>query len=150
MAKQYSFYNVDLIIDGDVVTGFADGDSIITASRNREAHNQIVDARGSVVYNTIADLTGTITFSLLQVSDWNSKLREMIEVTQGVGLSGNAGTFKTIQVSITDKMGNTRVSGINGVILDQPSIIRGTGINTTEWNIAVERLLLDEGTSPEA
>lgn len=146
--KQYSFYNCDLLIDGEVVDGFADGDAIITASRAREAHNKIVDARGNVVYNTIADLTGEIGFSLLQVSDWNSKLRAKIEATQRVGLSGNAGVFLPFQVMLSDKMGNTVVNGINGIILYQPAIVRGTGINTVEWVISFERLLFEEGTVP--
>lgn len=143
--KQYSFFNVDLLIDGMPVTGFSDGNDIIMAARNREAHNKIVDARGDVVVNTVADLSGTIVFSLLQVSDWNSILRKKLEQTQGVGLSGNAATFLPMQVMMVDKMGKTKVTGINAWISQHPAIVRGSGINTVQWVIDIERLLFEEG-----
>lgn len=147
--KQYSFYNVDLLIDGQPVDGFSDSNSIITATRSREAHNKIVDARGKVVVNTIADLTGEFTFNLLQVSDWNAILRKKLEETQAVGLSGNATTFLPMQVMMSDKMGNTKVTGVNAFITQQPALVRGTGINDVRWVIQCERLLFAEGTLPE-
>lgn len=109
----------------------------------------IVDARGNAVVNTIADLTGTISFNLLQVSDWNAILRGKLEATQAIGLSGNAGTFLPMQVMLSDKMGGTKVSLINAFILEQPALVRGTGINEVRWSIRGERLLFDEGTVPE-
>lgn len=147
--KQYSFYNVDLLIDGQQVTGFSDSNDIISAARSREAHNKIVDARGNVVVNTIADLSGTIVFNLLQVSDWNSVLRAHLERTQATGLSGNAATFLPMQVMMSDKMGNAKVTGVNGWITQHPVLVRGTGVNTVQWTVDVERILFEEGTVPE-
>lgn len=147
--KQYSFFNVDLLIDGQQVTGFSDSNSIITAARSREAHNKIVDARGNVVVNTIADKTGTITFGILQNSDWNSILRAKLEQTQSVGLSGNAATFLPMQIMMSDKMGGTKVTGVNGWISAHPTLVRGSGINTVQWVIDVERLTFVEGITPE-
>lgn len=147
--KQYSFYNVDLLIDGEAVDGFTDTNSIITAARSREAHNKIVDARGKPVVNTIADLTGTITFTILQTSDWNAKLRSKLETTQATGLSGNAGTFVPMQIAITDKMGNSRVTGVNAWIAAHPTFVRGTGVNSVTWIIDMERIIFSEGTVPE-
>lgn len=138
-----------MLIDGEQVTGFTDSNAIITAARNREAHNKIVDARGNVVVNTIADLSGTITFSILQTSEWNSKLRAKLEQTQSVGLSGNAGTFVPMQIMMTDKMGNAQVTGVNAWIAAHPTLVRGTGINSVNWVIDMERILFVEGTVPE-
>lgn len=146
--KQYSFMNVDLIIDGEVVDGFSDSNAIITASRTREAHNMIIDARGNAAVNTIADLSGFVAFNLLQVSDWNAKLRAKIEETQAVGLSGNAGTFLPMQVMISDKMGDVLVTGLNGMLLEQPAITRGTGIVTVPWVVRCARVNFDEGNYP--
>lgn len=147
--KQYSFFNVDLLIDGSPVDGFADSNAIITASRNREAHNMIVDARGNPVVNTIADLTGIISFGLLQNSDWNAILRSKLERTQATGLSGNAATFLPMQVMLSDKMGGTKITGVNCVILAHPAIVRGSGITTNQWTLNCSRLLFSEGTTPE-
>lgn len=147
--KQYSFYNVDLLIDGQPVTGFSDSNTIITAARSREVHNKIVDARGKVVVNTIADKSGTITFGILQNSDWNSILRSKLDQTQSVGLSGNASTFIPVQVMMSDKMGGTKVTGTNGWISAHPTLVRGSGINTNQWVIDVERLTFVEGLVTE-
>lgn len=147
--KQYSFFNVDLLIDGQQVTGYADSNDIISCARSREAHNKIVDARGNVVVNTIADLSGTITFNLLQVSDWNSVLRAKLDQNQQVGLSGNAATFIPMQIMMSDKMGKAKVTGVNGWITQHPVLVRGTGVNTVQWTIDVERILFEEGTVEE-
>lgn len=146
--KQYSFYNVDLLVDGQAVDGFSDSNAIITASRSRESHNKIVDARGNVVVNTIADLSGTITFGLLQNSDWNQYMRERLELSQSVGLSGNAATFLPFQILLKDKMGGTKVNGVNCWVAAHPAIVRGTGINTVNWTIDCSRLLFVEGKTP--
>jgi len=63
-------------------------------------------------------------------------------------LSGNAGTFLPMQIMLSDKMGNTVVNGVNGVILAQPALVRGTGVNTVEWTVNCERLLFEEGVVP--
>lgn len=132
-----------------MVTGYSDSNSIITASRAREAHNKIVGARGEVVVNTIADRSGLITFSLLQTSDWNSTLRSRLELNQNTGLSGNAGTFLPMQILLSDKMGNDLVTGINGWISLHPTFTRGTGVNTVNWIIEVERINFAEGKTSE-
>ena len=72
--KQYSFYNVDLLIDGIPVEGFSDSNAIITATRDAPQHGKVMDARGKMVAITSADKSGTITFDLLQVSDTNQGL----------------------------------------------------------------------------
>lgn len=108
----------------------------------------IIDARGDAVVNTIADKSGFFAFNILQVSDWNSKLRSIVEYSQSTGLSSNAAYFVPVQGLISDKMGNTVVSGFNGVLLEQPAVVRGTGIVTVPWVIRFERVNFDEGQYP--
>lgn len=108
-----------------------------------------MDARGKVTVNTIADKSGSITFGLLQNSDWNSFLRSKLDLNQSVGLSGNAATFLPMQVMISDKMGGTKVTGVNGWIAAHPPIVRGSGINTLQWTLEFEQILFVEGKTDE-
>lgn len=147
--KQYSFYDVDLLIDGSRVDGFPAAQSVITARRNVPQHNPIIDAYGKLAVSTSADQSGTISFPLLQTGDWNEILYERAQLTQATGLSGNKSLWEPLQIQLVDKMGDVQVSGVNGAILKQPDIVRGVNFTTNMWVIYVERLSISTGSYPE-
>lgn len=147
--KQYSFYSVDLLIDGARVDGFTASQSIITARRNVPQHLPLTDAYGKAAIATTADLSGTISFPLLQTADWNEILYARSQFTQATGLSGNKSLWEPLQIQLVDKMGDILVDGINGAILQQPAISRGVGFTTNVWAIWVERLNIKTGSYPE-
>ena len=147
--KQYSFYAVDLLIDGDRVEGFTAGQSIITAQRSVPQHLDVIDAYGKMAVATTADLSGTISFPLLQVASWNERLYQKAQLTQATGLSGNKSLWTPMQIQIVDKMGDLLVNGVNGFIRHQPAVIRGVGITSNAWTIRVERLQFKAGEYPE-
>lgn len=147
--KQYSFYNTDLLIDGERVTGFTASQAIITARRNVPQHLPLMDAYGELAVATTADQSGTITFPLLQTADWNEILYSKAQITQATGLSGNKSLWQPIQVSLVDKMGDVLVTGVNGAILQQPAIQRGVSFTSNLWAIYVERLIISTGNYPE-
>lgn len=143
--KQYSFYNVDLLLDGIPVTGFTDNNSIISAGRTNVQHTKVIGARGEMSVATIADRSGRIVFTLLQTSDYNAVLNSRAILSQNTGLSGNRSTFQPIQAFMNDKMGLTVVSGVNGFIPVMPAIIRGTGIVSLSWTIEFEQIWFTNG-----
>ena len=145
--KQYSFYNVDLLIDGIPVEGFSDSNAIITATRDAPQHGKEMDARGKMVAITSADKSGTITFDLLQVSDTNQWLQLRAMQTHDAGTSGGTETFLPVQVMLNDKMGGNIATGVNGIITMHPGLIRGTGIATDTWVLQFEQLWLVRGQS---
>ena len=147
--KQYSFYNVDLIIDGVVISGFSDSAAIITASRSVPQHAKVMDARGKMVSVTTADKSGVITFDLLQTSDSNTFLQSRAVAAQNAGTQGNVEFFVPVQAFINDKMGSTVVSAINGFITMQPPVVRGTGITTNTWVLEFEQLTFVRGQTPD-
>lgn len=147
--KQYSFYNTDLLIDGARVDGFSAGQNIITARRNVPQHIPVVDAYGKLAVATTADLSGTISFPLLQTADWNEILYARAQLTQATGLSGNKSLWTPMQVQLVDKMGDVLVNGVNGAILQQPAIIRGVSFTSNMWNIYFERLQIKTGSYPD-
>ena len=144
--KQYSFYSVDLLIDGVAVTGFPTSNAIITADRASPQHLDVVGARGEMAVATVADQSGIIAFSLMQTSDWNLVMQARALLDQNTGLSGNVATFTPYQAMINDKMGSTLVTGVNGYTPKQPAIVRGVGIVNLNWTIRFEELFITRGT----
>lgn len=147
--KQYSFYNTDLLIDGSRVDGFTESNAVITARRNVPQHLAVFDAYGKMAVATTANLSGTITFPLLQTADWNEILYERAQLTQATGLSGNKSLWEPLQLQIVDKMGDVLVNGVNGMIVQQPAISRGISFTSNVWTIVVERLQIKTGSYPE-
>lgn len=147
--KQYSFYNTDLLIDGNRVDGFTAGNAVITARRNVPQHLPVMDAYGKMAVATTADLSGTISFPLLQTASWNEILYERAQLTQAIGLSGNKSLWEPMQLQLVDKMGDVLVNGVNGAILQQPAIVRGISFTSNQWTIFVERLQIKTGEYPE-
>lgn len=148
--KQYSFYSVDLVIDGVAMSGFADGNAIITASRSMPQHGKVMDARGKMVAITSADRSGAITFDLLQTSDENAFLQNLALASHSSGTSGGAELFVPIQAMINDKMGGTVVTGVNGFLTMQPATVRGTSLATNTWLIEFEQLHTVRSQTPNA
>lgn len=128
------------------VTGFSQGNSIITAARTAPQHIDSIGARGEMSVATIADQSGVMAFSLMQTSDWNAILQARAMLNQNTGLSGNRSTFTPIQAMLNDKMGNTLVTGVNGFIPKQADIIRGIGIVTVSWTLRFEEIFFVNGT----
>lgn len=145
--KQYSFYSVDLIVNGVVMDGFSDSNSIITASRDAPQHGKVMDARGKMVAVTSADKSGTMTFDLLQTSDSNQYLQLLALSTHDAGTSGGTDVFAPVQAMLNDKMGRTVATGVNGIIIAQPGVVRGTGLATDTWILQFEQLWIIRGQS---
>jgi len=145
--KQYSFYNVDLLVDGVTMDGYSDSAAIITASRAAPQHGKVMDARGKMVTITSADKSGVVTFDLLQTSDSNTFMQTLALASHDAGTSGASDVFLPVQVMLNDKMGKTVVTGVNGFITMQPGIVRGTGIATNTWVMEFEQIWILRGLS---
>lgn len=138
--KQYSFNKVDLIIDGETVTGFSESANIITAARVANQHNDIVDAKGNLNVSTSANLCGVISFNLLHTSDSNQILQARAILDQSLGLADNSAVFIPWHAIIQDKMGDTLVAATTGYIPKVPNIVRGNGFSTYTWNLKFEQI----------
>lgn len=138
--KQYSFTKVDLIVDNEVVTGFAESAGIITVQRSATQHNKVMDAKGAMNVATSGDLSGTITFNILQTSDWNNKMHAKATLAQSVGTAPNSNTFEAINASIQDKMGGVQAEATTGYIPKVAGVVRGNGIATKAWTIMFEKV----------
>ncbi|AWN08644.1 virion structural protein [Erwinia phage Faunus] len=146
--KQYSFYNNDLLIDGERVTGFVASNAVISAGRNVPQHLPVIGGYGEMAVATTADLSGSFNFTLMQTADWNSILFAKAQLTQATGLSGSKSLWTPMQIQLVDKMGDLVATGVNGMILKQPTVVRGVGILSNLWSIFVERYETAAGQYP--
>ena len=142
--KQYSFYNVDLLVNSVPIEGFPEQAGMITAARSVAQHGHVMDNRGNMAVATSANKSGVIGFTLYQTSPSDKFLRSLATVAQAAGTSGNAAEFVPIVATINDKMGGQKVQGTNGYINVQPSFIRGAGIATLNYTITFETLIFPE------
>lgn len=131
--KQYSFLNTILLVNGVNITGFDEGDDVITLARLNESSSHKVGVDGEMTVSISADRSGNIVFRLMQSSDSNSYLSSL------VGAAEN-GAFVPIFVQYKDTQGGDIVSGTQGYITKPADLVRGVNANSQEWTIIVERL----------
>jgi len=46
-------------------------------------------------------------------------------------------------------MGNTVVTGVNGIISMQPAVVRGTGLSTVTWVLEFEQIWMVRGKTKD-
>lgn len=63
----YDFKKVSVIVDGVIITGYMDGESI-TTEKNEDDVTTHVGAQGDVTFSESNDETGTITLNIKQTS----------------------------------------------------------------------------------
>ncbi len=143
--KVYSFLNTLLLINSRQITGWADGDDIISAKRSVDSASHKVGADGQMVVSISADRSGEFTFKLLKTSDSNAYLNSLFNRQELAGAAG----FVPVGVLMQDTFRQDRASGDTGYLKAQPAMTGGEKATTQEWTVVVERLDLVFGTSPD-
>jgi len=131
--KEYSFLDTILLVNGIAISGFDEGDDVITLERSVDTGAHKVGTDGEMTLSLTADRSGSITFRLMQSSDSNTYL-------SGLVLAAENGAFVPIFVQFKDTRGGDIGSGTQGYILRPATMVRGTNANAQEWSIVVERL----------
>ena len=122
MTKVYNFKNNQVIVNGAIITGYADGDAI-KAERNEDKFSQFVGADGDVTYNETNNDTGLITLMLKPSSSSLSYLKSLYK------------SKKLFNVLIQDTANNVRVTGEDCMIQRWPSFSRGEEASGVEVTI---------------
>ena len=123
MATTYDPELVNLIVDGFVVTGFADG-TFINAERNEDLRELEVGAKGEVIVVENADDTGMFSFTLQPTSPANSVLRQLAK-------SGES--FATSVVDDNDNSANSFASEC--YVASFPSNDKADSPEDREWEV---------------
>lgn len=131
--KSYSFNNVIMLVQGQEITGWPEGEDVILCERLEDSASHIVGVDGKMTLAISADRSGTITFKLLQSSESNALLTLMIT-------SQENGAFIPVFVQIKNTEGGEFISATQGYITKPAGIGFGQNPNETEWVIVAERL----------
>lgn len=149
---QYSFANVDLIIEMDIpgqvapnsfkITGYGTGEGLINAVRRAPIATTTFGAYGDMVVNMQRIIAGDLVFPVLMNAPENSYLQEYANYFQSLA-DGDAELVKPLQARLVDNMGKDTASMTNGVILAMPAMVRGQTMNTVSWVITFEKMVFD-------
>lgn len=131
--ENYSFLDTTLLVNGVEITGFDEGDDVITLERINDSSAHKIGVDGVMTVSISADRSGMVTFRLMQSSDSNAYLSGLINAQEN-------GAFVPIFVQFKDTKGNDLGSGTQGYIPRPASMVRGQNANSQEWMITVERL----------
>jgi len=148
---QYSFANVDLIIDKMdfpdnpnpshfKVTGYGTGEGLINIMRRAPISTATFGAYGDMVVNMQRILAGDLSFPILMNAPENKYFQDYANYFQEQA-NANGELVIPIQAKMVDNMGNDKAKLVNGVILAMPAMIRGQTMNTVTWVITFEKVI---------
>jgi Bacteriophage KPP10, Structural protein ORF10 len=131
--ETYGFLNTIVLVNGVEIINYSEGDDVIQAARRNPSAIDVVGADGVMTVSFSADLTGKFILKLQQSSSSNAYL-------SGLVAAGESGVFIPIFVQFKDPTTGDLVSSTNGYISKPADLVRGSGINSQEWEIVVERM----------
>lgn len=131
--KSFSFLNVSLLIQGQEMTGWPDGDDSIIAERLSDSAEHVIGNDGAMVMFVTNDRSGTLTFKLLQNSRSNELLTALITAQEN-----NA--FVPVFVQMVNTQGGEFVSGTQGYLKRPSNLQFGRKLVPVEWTVVCERL----------
>jgi hypothetical protein len=130
--KSYSFKNTVMLVAGVPISGFAQGDDVVQGQRRVDAFSDEVGADGNLLVLQNADESGQFTIRLQQSSDSNAYLNGLFQQQA-------RGTFIAVPVTFKDIVNGEIIGGSKGYITKPADVTRGTGANTQEWVLVVEK-----------
>lgn len=138
--KNYSFLDTVVLVNGVELSGWAEGDDVITMDRLGDSAAHVIGADGVMTVSLSADRSGSATFSLMQTSDSNAYLSGLINAQEN-------DVFVPIFFQFKDTRGGDIGSGTQGYITKPAGMTRGVNAGAQEWVVVVERLDLLHATS---
>lgn len=133
--RTYSFLNMVVLLNGVELTGWAEGDDVIKASRLTDSGSHQVGSGGEMMVSLSADRSGEFSFKLQQTSSSNKFLQQLLARQEG-----GAGTFVPIYAMAQDTFRRDLATGSRGYIKKHPDFMRGSKAGIQEWVVVVERL----------
>jgi hypothetical protein len=156
---QFSFANVDLILDVDYegnenppsfkVTGFGTGENLITVNRRAPIATTQFGAYGDMVVSMQRIRAGDLVFPVLMNAPENKYLQDYANYFQQQANSDGE-LVVPIQAKLVDNMGKDEATLTNGVILAMPAMSRGQTMNTVTWVVTFEKVTFDRNTGADA
>lgn len=122
----FSFTNVNVIFGIIELTGFADGDDVVTIEFDSDQYTDMAGAKGDVVRSKTNDNRCTVTVKLLQTSIVNKELTAAFISDRETGVCVQP-------MIIQDKEGGETYTINNAWIQKYPTVVRGQSPNSMDW-----------------
>ena len=133
--KNYSFLDTILLVNGIHISGFDEGDDVISVGRTNDCASHKTGNDGEMTVSVSADKTGSFTFKLMQTSLSNAYLSGLVNAQEN-------GLFVPISVQFKDTKGSDIAFGTQGYITKPADMSRGQTAGSQEWKVTVESLYL--------
>lgn len=156
---QYSFANVDLIIDMPYagnenpstfkVTGFGTGENLISIARRAPIAETRFGAYGDMVVSMQRIRAGDLTFPVLMNAPENKYMQDYANYFQNLADAGGQ-LVTPIQARLNDNMGKDVCEMENGVILAMPAMMRGQTMNVVTWVVSFETVTFERNHGADA
>ncbi|QTL96561.1 DUF3277 family protein [Iocasia frigidifontis] len=126
MADQYDSTEIYVVVDGHVVTGFAE-DSMISAERSEDKVETHVGAQGEVTFVKSANDVASMTITLKHNSPSIQKLQELYK----------AGNKFAVNVEDQNFDGDVSAGGSEAMISNPGSFERGGSVSDKEFTLLI-------------
>ena len=123
MVTQYDSKNVNIVVGGVYLTGFAE-DNLVSVEKMEDNSTYSVGAQGDVVQNVVNNPLGTITVTLAQTSPQVPYLNDL------------ANRATQVEVWVNDKNTNGSVAGGTKCVVNKPAVAEyGAEVGSREFVI---------------
>lgn len=119
---------VDVIVDGFVITGFGDASDVISVIRGDDAWKLIQGTDGDSIFVKMRKKGGIVALKLLQSSASNDTL-STIENAAEIGIA------VPVAIGIRDNNGTSLVAASKAFIMKIPDLAWGNDANDRVWPI---------------
>lgn len=134
------FQSITNLVNGTPITDFDDSDDAFKVEQLEDGIMYKVGADGRLVAMRSANRSGKFTYKLMQNSPSAAFLQNLYNRQMTPGF------FTPTYVAMYDAERDDKAEGSIGCIIKPAPIIRGAGINSSEWEIVVERVDMALGT----
>lgn len=130
---EYSFKNLQILVNGVAINGFDDGDDVVQFRRRGDTFTDTVGADGNMQVNQSADRSGECILILQQTADANNYLMSLFDQQE-------RGSFSALNIEFRDTRNFDKVTAVKGYIPKPADFVRGVNKNGQEWRFNIENL----------
>lgn len=131
--KTYSFLNTIFLVNGVEITGWDEGDDVISMARVNQSANDKVGVDGEMTVSISADRRGDVSIRLMQTSESNLYLSGLVNAQEN-------GAFVPIFMQFKDVETGDLISATQGYIKKPADMQRGENAQSQTWEFRGERL----------
>lgn len=136
--KTYDFKKVAVIIGGRQMTGFADGDDVVSCGRDEDAWTMSIGADGEGTRSKSNNKAGKLKIKLKAASESNS-------ILDGFALSDELANGGLIPFMVKDNSGASLHAAEQAYIVKRPEATHGAEESDREWILQTDNLAMFEG-----